>query len=81
MCHREALFERNDTVVHEQGGGGRSHARDKADLLILVEGDASPDVCQYPSQTSVLSRNGEPAWQPLISTLDVAPPTVELLDG
>jgi hypothetical protein len=48
---------------------------------LMVTGDASPDVCQYPSQTSVLSRNGEPAWQPLTSTLDVAPPTVELLDG
>ncbi|KAL3806111.1 hypothetical protein ACHAXA_010709 [Cyclostephanos tholiformis] len=48
---------------------------------LLVTGDASPDVCQYPSQTSILSRNGEPAWQHLTSTLDVAPPTVELLDG
>jgi hypothetical protein len=48
---------------------------------LMVTGDASPNVCQYPSQTSILSRNGEPAWQPLTSTLDVAPPTVELLDG
>lgn len=45
-----------------------------------VTGDATPDVCQYPSQTSILSRNGDPAWQHLSNTLDVAPPTVELLD-
>jgi hypothetical protein len=48
---------------------------------LLVTGDASPDLCQYPLQTSILSRNGEPAWQHLTSTLDVAPPMVELLDG
>jgi hypothetical protein len=48
---------------------------------LLVTGDASPDVCQYPSQTSILSRNSEPAWQNLTSTLDFAPPNVELLDG
>jgi hypothetical protein len=48
---------------------------------LLVTGDASPDECQYPSQTGILSRNGEPAWQHLTSTLDIAPPTVDLLDG
>ena len=48
---------------------------------LMVTGDASPDVCRYPSQTSVLSRNGEPAWQSLSSTVDMAPPIVELLDG
>eukprot|EP00584_Thalassiosira_punctigera_P006558 CAMPEP_0172537704 /NCGR_PEP_ID=MMETSP1067-20121228/9259_1 /TAXON_ID=265564 ORGANISM="Thalassiosira punctigera, Strain Tpunct2005C2" /NCGR_SAMPLE_ID=MMETSP1067 /ASSEMBLY_ACC=CAM_ASM_000444 /LENGTH=521 /DNA_ID=CAMNT_0013323059 /DNA_START=115 /DNA_END=1680 /DNA_ORIENTATION=- len=48
---------------------------------LLVTGDATPDVCQYPSQSSILSRNGEPAWQPLTNTMDVIPPIVELLDG
>ena len=48
---------------------------------LLVTGDATPDVCQYPSQSSILSRNGEPAWQPLTDTAEVAPPIVELLDG
>lgn len=47
---------------------------------LLVTGDATPDVCQYPSQTSILSRNGEPAWQPLTNTVDMVPPIVELLD-
>ncbi|KAL7548467.1 hypothetical protein ACHAWF_011748 [Thalassiosira exigua] len=48
---------------------------------LLVTGDANPDVCQYPSQTSILSRNGDPAWQPLTNTVNVTPPIVELLDG
>lgn len=48
---------------------------------LLVTGDATPEICQYPSQTSILSRNGDPAWQQLTSTLDVALPTVELLDS
>lgn len=48
---------------------------------LLVTGDATPDVCQYPSQTSILSRNGEAAWQPLTNTVDMSPPNVELLDG
>jgi hypothetical protein len=45
---------------------------------LLVTGDASPDVCRYPSQTSILSRDGEPAWQSLSN--EIAPPMVELLD-
>ncbi len=28
-----------------------------------------------------MPRNGEPVWQPLMSTRNVLPPTVELLDG
>jgi hypothetical protein len=48
---------------------------------LLVTGDATPDICQYPSQTSILSRNGDPAWQQLTTTMDVALPTVELLDS
>jgi len=48
---------------------------------LLVTGDASPDACQYPSPSSILSRNGDPAWQHLTNTLNVEPPVVDLLDG
>ena len=48
---------------------------------LLVTHGTSPDMCQYPSQTSILSHNGKPAWQHLTSTVDVAPPMVEFLDG
>lgn len=44
---------------------------------LLVSGDASPDVCRYPSPTSILSRDDELAW---MSLADQAAPTVELLD-
>mmetsp|Transcript_51876 Transcript_51876/g.155688 ORF Transcript_51876/g.155688 Transcript_51876/m.155688 type:complete len:471 (-) Transcript_51876:219-1631(-) len=47
---------------------------------LMVIGDATPDICRYPSQTSILSRNGDPAWQSLSSTRTIAPPLVELLD-
>ena len=47
---------------------------------LMVIGDASPDLCRYPSQTSILSRHGE-GWQSLTATRTLAPPTVELLDG
>ena len=46
---------------------------------LMVTGDASPDVCRYPSQTSVLSRNGDPAWQTLSNNELIDPPIVELL--
>ena len=48
---------------------------------LLVTGDATPNVCQYPSTTGVLSRNGDPAWQCLTNTLNSEVPIVELLDG
>lgn len=48
---------------------------------LLVTGDATPDICQYPSQTSILARNGDPAWQQLTNTLDLDLPIVELLDN
>ena len=47
---------------------------------LMVIGDASPDICRYPSQTSILSRNGEAAWQSLSSTRATNPPVVELMD-
>lgn len=43
--------------------------------------DASSDQCRYPSQTSILSRNGEQAWQSLSNTRTIAPPIVELIDN
>jgi hypothetical protein len=48
---------------------------------LLVTRNASPDMCQYPSQTSILSRNGKPAWHHLTSMVDVVLSMVELLDG
>ena len=47
---------------------------------LMVIGEATPDICCYPSQTSILSRNGEPAWQSLSNTRTTSPPVVELLD-
>jgi hypothetical protein len=44
---------------------------------LMVLGAASPDICRYPSQTSILSRQGD-GWQSLALTM--RPPTVELLD-
>ena len=49
-----------------------------AKLMVIEEG--TPDICRYPSQTSVLSRNGEPAWQSLTRTRTTTPPVVELTD-
>ena len=47
---------------------------------LMVIGDASPDVCRYPSQTSILLRNGVVAWQSLSNTRTINPPVVELVD-
>jgi hypothetical protein len=46
---------------------------------LMAIGDASPDICRYPSQSSVLARHGE-SWQALSIVADLQPPTVELLD-
>ncbi|KAL9191009.1 hypothetical protein ACHAXT_000715 [Thalassiosira profunda] len=50
---------------------------------LLLTGDAPPNVCQYPSQTSILARDGDPAWQALSNQNadEMPPPVVELLDG
>ena len=45
---------------------------------LMVLGAATPDVCRYPSQSSVLARQSGEGWQSL-STAN-RPPTVELLD-
>jgi hypothetical protein len=47
---------------------------------LMVIGEGTPDICRYPSQTSKLVRNGEPAWQTLSNTRTATPPIVELLD-
>lgn len=48
---------------------------------LMVIGDASPDVCRYPSQTSILTRHSNAdGWQNLSTTRSIQPPVVELLD-
>jgi len=51
---------------------------------LMVTGDASPEQCVYPSQTSILlhntNNNNGLAWQSLTSTRTTHPPSVELLD-
>ena len=47
---------------------------------LMVKDEASLDICRYPSLTSILSRNDQPAWQSLSSTITFNPPVVELLD-
>jgi hypothetical protein len=46
---------------------------------LMVIGDASPDICQYPSSSSIMATHNE-GWQVLATTLTTDPPTVELLD-
>lgn len=46
---------------------------------LMVIGDASPDICRYPSQTSILNQRDEGGWQTLSTTRDMEPPIVELL--
>jgi hypothetical protein len=67
--------EEEDEVTHEVTQSFIFWAR-----LQQQSSDITPEICQYPTQTSLLSRNGNPAWQPLPAMLGVAPPTVELLD-
>jgi hypothetical protein len=47
---------------------------------LMVIDAATADICRYPSQTSILSRNGDPAWQSLSNTRNMTPPIVELID-
>jgi len=49
---------------------------------LMVIGDASPNICRYPSQTSILQRHDDTGgWQNLSTTRTVQPPVVELLDA
>jgi hypothetical protein len=46
---------------------------------LMVIGDASPDICRYPSQSSILAHHQE-QWNSLVTYRNATPPTVELLD-
>jgi len=46
---------------------------------LMVIGDATPDICQYPSQSSILASHQD-FWQTLPTIPTTQPPTVELLD-
>ena len=48
---------------------------------LAMLGDAADfDLCRYPSQTSVLIRQGVAGWQSLSNPRQIHPPTVELID-
>jgi hypothetical protein len=47
---------------------------------LMSGGEATEAAREYPSQTSILSLNGDPAWQALPTGPDMEVPTVELLD-
>lgn len=68
-----------ETISTERSVGEVSHMYSYWANL-MINGEASEDDCQYPSQTSVLARNGEAAWQALTTIPASQPPTVELLD-
>ena len=46
---------------------------------LMGTGEGTPDICRYPSQTSILSRNGT-AWLSLSRNRMTTPPVVELVD-
>jgi hypothetical protein len=48
---------------------------------LAMLGDAlDDDLCQYPSQSSILQRQGDAGWQSLSNSRQIHPPTVELLE-
>jgi len=46
---------------------------------LMLAGNAPPEFCTYPSQTSAL-RHQNQEWGNLIGTLGRQPPTVEIID-
>jgi hypothetical protein len=46
---------------------------------LMVIGDAKPDICRYPSQSSILATHND-GWLGFMTALTTDPPTVELLD-
>jgi hypothetical protein len=46
----------------------------------MVSGQGTPDICRYPSQTSILQMDGNGAWLPLAENRSMRAPTVELFD-
>jgi hypothetical protein len=48
---------------------------------LMETGNASPEICRYPSQTSILTRHGQAeGWHSLSTTRTIQPPVVELLE-
>ena len=47
---------------------------------LMTSEEGPPDICIYPSQTSIQSRNGESCWRPLPSHRTTASPVVEILE-
>lgn len=70
----------NETMAGEVSQVGEVTQQFTYWASLMGNDHASPDECQYPSQTSVLSQNGGPAWQALTAVPALAPPIVELLD-
>lgn len=75
----------NDTTGQQQHGDDEEISQDNKKQVFLfwcklmTSGQSSTDLRMYPSQTSILSENGQPGWQPLQTTLNLHPPTVEIL--
>ena len=46
---------------------------------LMLAGNSLPELVQYPSQTSALSRQGE-SWRVLRGTMGMEAPTLEVLD-
>jgi hypothetical protein len=46
---------------------------------LMVSGQGTPDICRYPSQTSVLQKDGNEAWLALSPNETMQSPIVELL--
>ena len=63
------------------GGGGVIKVQEVFSFWarLMVTGDATPDICRYPSQSSILARHDE-GWLSLSPTRSTRPPTLELLD-
>jgi hypothetical protein len=86
LSSQTILWYLSKEVVAAEDHGDDVRAGDLAQVFsfwvkLMVIGDASPDICRYPSQTSILARNGRnEGWQTLSTTRTVEPPIVELLD-
>jgi len=74
-------------IAQDDGGGEHGHevrAGEVTQLFcfwakLMNIGDASPDICRYPSQSSILGQHND-GWQTLTTTRNIVPPRVELLD-
>mmetsp|Transcript_5545 Transcript_5545/g.10554 ORF Transcript_5545/g.10554 Transcript_5545/m.10554 type:complete len:326 (-) Transcript_5545:1112-2089(-) len=47
---------------------------------LMMNGQGTPEMCRYPSQTSILQKDGNGAWFPLADNRSMRAPTVELFD-